>query len=336
MKDFNAKTKTQPTPNGRNNWSNAPHLNDGDANQPLFTSKDAGLTYTIAVICLLLVSLVFSVVVSSLEIKSGLPHDEYFEILNQSFAYKLASYLLSSLSILLTIFAVSYYKKQRPFKGLAFKRTGWKYYLIAPVLAFGLLFGFGELNNLFIEALDKIGLHSPPVTLPNDKWWQFATWIVVVAILPAIFEECLFRGYILEGLKGYGVGFVTVIGGLFFSLFHQNPQQTPYQFLCGAVYFLFAIKCGSIYPAMLMHLINNLFIITSDFFKWTLPPTVMAILAVLGIIAVVACCLYLIFDKSKEDKSQINPLNQPKSHFFIYSLPGVAVCVIMWVLNFFS
>lgn len=305
--------------------------------KPLFSSKDAGLTFTAAAVSVLAVSLIFSIVISSLMVKSGLEAKEFQARLDGNFIYKLFSYLLSSVAILLAICAISYYKKQVPFKGLPFKRTGWKYYIIAPALAFGLLFGFGELNNIFIKALEAIGLSSPPVTLPNEEWWQYAVWIIVVAILPAVLEESLFRGYILEGLKGHSTLFITLVGGLFFSLFHQNPQQTPYQFVCGAVYFLFALRCGSMFPVILMHLLNNLFIITSDFFKWQISQTATVVLTVLGLLVFAACFIHLVFfDKNNGEDTEKSPVKPTKKDFFLFSVVGVMICAVMWVSQFFA
>ena len=49
--------------------------------------------------------------------------------------------------------------------------------------------------------------------------------LAVVAVLPAFLEESIFRGVMLEGMKALGTAAACLLGGLCFSLFHQNPEQ---------------------------------------------------------------------------------------------------------------
>ena len=186
----------------------------------------------------------------------------------------------------------------------------WQYFLIAGILQFG-LFSLGELNGLFLEFLGNFGYENKPIQIPSLDGFGLPAVLITVAVLPAVFEEFLFRGVILRGVKTFGaVGAVLLCGGLF-SLFHQNPAQTLYQFCCGAAYALLALRAGSVLPTVAAHFCNNAVI-------------------VLSAICLVGALVYLIFiDKqktSKGDKSQ-------KIGFLLCALAGILICVISWIVN---
>ena len=136
-----------------------------------------------------------------------------------------------------------------------------KYFLIAVLLQIGLL-SLSELNGLFLSFLERFGYEDKGISLPNMDGFGFIGVLFVIAVLPSILEELIFRGVLLNGLKtAFGtIGSVLVCGALF-SLYHQNPAQTVYQFCCGMIFALVAIRSGSILPTILSHFLNNLFIL---------------------------------------------------------------------------
>lgn len=296
-------------------------------------AADSGRIFTAAELSMLVISLVFSIGILIFERASGMQPEVYGE----SFTYKLISYLLSSVALFAAMAVYSGMRKINPLKALPFHKTHWKYYIIAVVMAFGLLFGFAELNTMFEELLQKLGFNIDPVTLPNTEWWQYVIWIFAVALLPAVFEESLFRGFICEGLRSESTLFSVLAGGFLFSVFHQSPQQTIYQFICGAAFCLVAVKSRSLFPCILMHFLNNFTIITTDFFgvgEFGKAATI--VLTALGVAAFIGCIVYLCaFDKGgrKEPKNTESGLNHTKTAFFKSASIGVAICLVMWVLN---
>ena len=80
---------------------------------------------------------------------------------------------------------------------------------------------------------------------------------VEVAILPAIFEELLFRKVMLDGAKKYGIVFGIVFTAIMFGLIHMNIPQAVNAVCIGIVFAYLTIKTGSIIPAMILHCINN-------------------------------------------------------------------------------
>lgn len=83
-------------------------------------------------------------------------------------------------------------------------------------------------------------------------------WIVLSALLPAIFEEFTHRGVALTALKERGSEMTQVVlSGLLFALMHTNIMQSFYAFVGGCIFGYITVRSGSMYPAMILHFTNN-------------------------------------------------------------------------------
>ena len=79
-----------------------------------------------------------------------------------------------------------------------------------------------------------------------------------IALVPAICEEVLFRGYILRAFeKSWGPIVAVLISGLIFGMFHiQLGNIFPLATL-GVVLALMTWLSGTLWPAVFAHFINN-------------------------------------------------------------------------------
>lgn len=96
------------------------------------------------------------------------------------------------------------------------------------------------------------------LSLPQSKIGVLL-YILYLAIIPAIFEELLFRKAILNGAKRFGSRFAIIFTAVAFGLFHQNLQQILGTTLIGFVLALVTIKTGDIKTAIALHFTNNFF-----------------------------------------------------------------------------
>ena len=81
---------------------------------------------------------------------------------------------------------------------------------------------------------------------------------LVIAVTPAVCEEMLFRGVIMHSMKAkYRVSSAIAITAVLFGLYHMSLVKFIPTGLIGLLLCLVAWKADSIYPAMLMHFINN-------------------------------------------------------------------------------
>ena len=160
--------------------------------------------------------------------------------------------------------------------------------------------------------------------------------LFVVAVLPAVLEELLFRGMLLNGVKQFGEGIAVLICGGLFALYHQNPAQTLYQFCCGAAFALMAIRAGSVLPTILSHLLNNAAIlILAKCGIYTLQGSVYAIILVVSIICLLGSLVYLlVFDKKEGgevDLPDAETLKAERKNFWLFAAVGIIVCAINWI-----
>ena len=93
--------------------------------------------------------------------------------------------------------------------------------------------------------------------LPGNAVMSQILFFVVLAIIPAIFEELLFRKAILNTSKRYGNMFAVLFSALLFGLIHMNLGQAIFAFGIGIVFAIIAIKTNSIKIPILLHLLNN-------------------------------------------------------------------------------
>lgn len=83
--------------------------------------------------------------------------------------------------------------------------------------------------------------------------------IISVAILPAIFEELLFRKGIISLTKKYGGVFSIILSSVIFGLVHGNLIQAVFAFFTGIVLGYVYVKTNSIGTCMWIHFTNNMF-----------------------------------------------------------------------------
>lgn len=121
--------------------------------------------------------------------------------------------------------------------------------------------GAQMVNSLWITLLELILLPFGKSVMPilesvagdTDSFSMF----LYASILAPVWEEILFRGYVLRTLRPFGKRFAILGSALLFGLFHGNLLQTPYAVLMGLVLGYLTVEFA-IHWAVLLHLFNNL------------------------------------------------------------------------------
>lgn len=91
--------------------------------------------------------------------------------------------------------------------------------------------------------------------------------LLVIAVTPAICEELLFRGVMFQSMKKrYRISTAIILVGVIFGLYHMSLVKFIPTGLLGAVLCYTAYKTGSIYPAMMMHFVNNALSVVISYF----------------------------------------------------------------------
>lgn len=117
------------------------------------------------------------------------------------------------------------------------------------------------LLELLLSAIDLSAQASiESATSQPDTFSMF----LYVGVFAPVFEELIFRGFIMQSLKPFGKKFAILGAAILFGLFHGNLFQSPYALLVGLVLGYAAMEY-SIFWAMLLHMINNL--VLGDMFQ---------------------------------------------------------------------
>ncbi len=281
-------------------------------------SKISGLTFSVSACAFFLVSLIVSAFATGIDVK------------NPPQWYLYASFLAAPMGFALTGVWYFWYTK-KDVKGFVKSQCCHpKYYLIALLLQVGLL-SLGELNSLFLRFLERFGYQDSELILPNIQGAGFVGVFITVAVLPALLEEFFFRGIFLGEMQGFSTLAKVLICGTLFALYHQNPAQTVYQFICGVAFALLAVRAGSFLPTVLSHFINNGAIVLLFKLGITEYPTpVYVALLVISGICLVGSVLYLtVFDKQKSENS-VEKKGSYKE-FFLCALVGIVVFAVSWL-----
>lgn len=81
--------------------------------------------------------------------------------------------------------------------------------------------------------------------------------ILLMAVLPAFFEEFAFRGILYQSYKRKGIIYGAVLSGCLFGLMHLNFNQFSYALVLGILFALLIEATGSIWASMIGHFMIN-------------------------------------------------------------------------------
>ena len=285
--------------------------------------REAGLCYSLSAVLSVLLSLLLSVVL--LAAGGDVGGEDWFKYL---------TFLLTQ--VCFACVATLFFRRTGTSPKEFYRAPKWYYFPAAVLLQFGLLFSLNALNEYFVDFLSMLG-YRPSLSdaVPALDGWNLLPAMLVIAVLPALFEETVFRGILFGGMRkgGWGAVPAVLLSGALFSLFHGNPEQTIYQFLCGAAFALLALKAGSILPGMLAHLLNNglILVMTSLNLDLTaLPVTGTIILYALSALSLAGSLAFLfIWDGPKDGIGQRGM--KGGKLFFVTASVGIGICAIEWI-----
>ena len=126
-----------------------------------------------------------------------------------------------------------------------------------------LLFCMGAqmINSLWVTLLELMmnafGKSVMPVLEAVAGSSDTFSMFLYASIFAPVWEELLFRGYVLRTLRPYGKRFAILCSALLFGLFHGNLLQTPYAVIMGLILGYVTVEY-SILWAILLHMFNNL------------------------------------------------------------------------------
>lgn len=174
---------------------------------------------------------------------------------------------ITPLTLLFVVIASSLLVKMDFNKGYKFKK-----FRIRHLYIFFLLYiGVYIVSNYLINMISTI---FPKIVTDYSIFGEFLSvdniWIglLLIALLPAVAEELLFRGVIFNSFnKKYGYIIGMIVSALLFGIYHMNWIQGVFAFIIGLALAYGYYKTGSIITCMIIHFFNNAFSVICDYFN---------------------------------------------------------------------
>jgi len=214
--------------------------------------NDAGLTFLWAVITPQIIGTIAYVILLLVASSSG---ETIENLMSQTFITYILL-MLTQLSMALVYFI--YNRKINFVKASKINKPTVKNILLCVIIGIVALIGLTPISNLVVGILKNIGLvFSTELPIEINNVWSLLLAIFLVAFIPAIIEELIFRGVILQGLRRFGVWPAILGSAALFSLLHASVVQLTYTFLFGIILAMVVIRTGSIISAMICHFVAN-------------------------------------------------------------------------------
>ncbi len=110
----------------------------------------------------------------------------------------------------------------------------------------------GLLSIIGVPVLDVMSTIPVPKT-PVQIFFLF----LVMAVLPAICEEFIYRGFLLRGVSEFGKAGAVFVSSFAFGMMHATIQQIPFAFLIGLFLGYITVRFKSIVLPVVLHFVNN-------------------------------------------------------------------------------
>jgi len=121
-------------------------------------------------------------------------------------------------------------------------------------------------SGLITEWLSFLGFD--PISIPSTQDGSPAILLVTLvstAVLPAILEELLFRGVVLQLLRPAGDRTALILSALLFGMAHGTVEQIPFAFVVGLACGYYVLKTGNLFLGMVLHFLNNAMAVLLDY-----------------------------------------------------------------------
>ena len=155
---------------------------------------------------------------------------------------------------------------KQTFEFFSFRKITFVSILVSILLGICVFIFITYISSLWSGILGLFGYQSSTSTAEgNYSVANFFLSIFLVGVLPGFCEEVAHRGLVLGGMRKNGAIRAMVLCGLLFGLMHFNISQFGYAFVVGIFFCFITLLTKSIYPAMIMHFVNNTISVCIEF-----------------------------------------------------------------------
>lgn len=237
--------------------------------------------------------------------------------------------------LLPVIVALCCRRKYNPFSPT--KPVGMGFAFFAILAAVGLCMFTNVINAYVLTFFSQMGAEIPeaPQTM-EPTFTSLGLNLFATAVLPALLEEMVYRGYICRTLRPYGNVFAVLVSSMLFSLMHGNLRQIPFAFIVGMVLGFLYVLTDNIWMPITVHFANNTISVLMEYFGFSLEgnavgyfnATIIYGLSLIGVVALIV--LFTRYRHQMRVRKIDTYLTVSKRTATLFGTPLFLICVILY------
>lgn len=271
---------------------------------------------------------------------------------NTNAAFQAAFSIVASFLYIFIPFLITYafIKKHEPdVEFFPFRKIKPKRAILCVPIGLAICIAGNIITNFLIQLFSSTGvkLSQPSDTMAKiDTVPALLLSLVATAIMPALLEEFALRGVIMQPMRKYGMTFAIICSSVIFGVMHGNLIQAPFAFIVGLGLAFFAIKCNSLWIAVIIHMLNNGYSVIISFLENKVTEKALEtanyiIVGTIALLAVICAVILIVSDKkffSKEngdiacEDAKILTSGQKAFAFFV-NVPSIVSFVLIALLT---
>ncbi len=302
------------------------------------TPHDGGVVFAIAVFLPALVSVILAFIINA---------NESF-LADMSVRYWVLAFL-SQFLMAISFLYISF-KKKIDFPTAVGMKNKLKLWQIGAtvLLSFALLCFNYPIQNAVSNLLINAGVSSNSTPMPElNNFGVFMLAVLLVAVMPALCEETVYRGFVCNSLSRPGVKLdlqALFLSALLFTFMHQSPFQTVHPLIMGIVMALIYLTTRSLWTTVIFHFVNNFAVLLFGYLTGTGFENFVISnwwWVMLLSLAVILPLLWLFVKNAKQQQEspteeEVKNFNLSKVKAMPYYMGAGFFCLAMWVMMFVS
>lgn len=198
-------------------------------------------------------------------------------------------------------------------------------FLLAALIGYGAQFAMILLGLPISMGISESGY------IPQNPIELLAA-VLVLAIMPAVFEEFLLRGIVYGVMAEFNTKAALIYTTIMFTLLHENLAGIPGYLLLGAVLVFVLRRTGSLYACMALHFMNNITALLLAYFSFALMdiPSATIKLFATGIPIGAAAVLVLALSTRKSAKTRKMKTSELLGQSFVN--PPILLCIAIIIM----
>lgn len=212
--------------------------------------------------------------------------------------------------------------------------------LLLILISFGGCMGANFITSYVSAFFSSIGVETGYTSFDNPQGIADIVLLFIgIAIIPPLLEEFSMRGVLLSSMQRYGNTFAIFASAFIFGLFHGNFTQIPFAFMCGLFFAYITIATNSLWPAIIVHAMNNsmscVSVVLTQYYDENVANTFFYVASIGGIVlSIIALVIYLVRYKKDfilKKPSKIPNFSSAKKFRKFMGSPGMIIATVVYV-----